>query len=72
LGVLIPVSLMGWPVPSYLFFVLALLIIGYRSRFYHPPTYDDADKLGGGRTALAILAAFILLISFIPVPISFS
>jgi len=67
---LIAVSFLGWPLPSYLLFAVLLLVVGYRSRFYHPPTLYDESSLGSGRVAVGILALFILLVCFTPVPVS--
>jgi membrane-associated protease RseP (regulator of RpoE activity) len=67
---LVIVSFWGWPTPSYLLFSLLLLIIGARLRFYHPPTLYDEGKLGSGRTVVAVIALIILILSFIPVPVS--
>jgi len=67
---LILVSFLGWPLPSYLLFGVLLLIVGYRSRFYHPPTFYDECSLGSGRIFVGILTLVILLICFTPVPIS--
>jgi membrane-associated protease RseP (regulator of RpoE activity) len=68
--------LFGWAIPlpnfSYLFFGLLLFILGLRSNFYHPPTLEEDEKLGIGRIILGIIALAILIVSFIPVPISFS
>jgi len=69
---LILVSFLGWPLPSYLLFGVLLLIIGFRSRFYHPPTLYDEGSLGTARVLIGILALAILLICFTPVPISIS
>lgn len=69
---LIVVSFLGWPVPSYLVFGLLLLALGMRFRFYHPPPLDDSDTLGPVRFWIALLALIILVVSFIPVPVSLS
>jgi membrane-associated protease RseP (regulator of RpoE activity) len=69
---LVAVSLVGWPIPSYLVFGLVLLIAGARFKFYHPPTLSDHEELGRGRTAIGILALVILVVCFTPVPISIS
>ena len=68
---LILVSFLGWPFPSYLLFGALLLVLGWRFRFYHPPTLSDEIGIGPGRTLLGIAALLILLLSFTPVPISF-
>jgi membrane-associated protease RseP (regulator of RpoE activity) len=64
-------TLWGWRTPSYLFFALLLLIIGWRVRFYHPRPLFEEEPLGRGRIIVGLLALLILVISFIPVPISF-
>jgi membrane-associated protease RseP (regulator of RpoE activity) len=70
LGLLILLSFWGWPTPSYLVFGLLLLIICIRTRFYHPPTLFDEDELGPGRLFIGLLALFILILSFIIVPVT--
>lgn len=67
---LILVSLAGWPMPSYALFSVLLLIVGIRSRFYHPPVVLEEGVLGAGRVILGLIAYLILIISFMPVPIS--
>jgi membrane-associated protease RseP (regulator of RpoE activity) len=67
---LIFVSFAGWPTPSYLLFFVLLLIFGIRSRFYHPATLWDEEELGSGRIILGIIAFLILIVCFMPVPIS--
>lgn len=69
---LIMISFLGWPVPSYLLFGILLLVLGSRFRFYHPSTLDDDLNIGRGRLLLGVLALLILLVSFTPVPISFT
>jgi membrane-associated protease RseP (regulator of RpoE activity) len=69
-AVLIIVSFLGWPTPSYLLFGLLLLIIGWRLRFYHPAPLVDEGALGPGRTILAFVALLILILSFTPIPIT--
>jgi membrane-associated protease RseP (regulator of RpoE activity) len=69
-AVLIIVSFLGWPTPSYLLFGLILLFIGWRTRFYHPAPLADEGPLGTGRTILAFVALLILILSFTPVPIT--
>ncbi len=70
--ILISVSFLGWPLPSYLVFGFLLLILGARFRFYHPPTLFDDQGLGNARLWLGILALIILILCFTPVPISIS
>jgi membrane-associated protease RseP (regulator of RpoE activity) len=67
---LILVSFLGWPLPSYLLFGVLLLIVEYRTRFYHPPTLCDECSPGPARIAVGVLALVILLVCFTPVPIS--
>ena len=68
-AVLIVVSFLGWPTPSYLLFGLMLLIVGWRLRFYHPAPLVDEGSLGRGRIILAFIALLVLILSFTPVPI---
>jgi membrane-associated protease RseP (regulator of RpoE activity) len=70
IALLILVSFLGWPTPSYLLFGLLLLLIGARLRFYHPPPLCEEDKLGNGRLLLGLLALIILIVSFIPIPVT--
>ena len=70
LAVLIAVSFMGWPMPSYLLFALLLLILGLRMRFYHPAPLTDDGPLGTCRNILAFVALLILILSFTPVPVT--
>jgi membrane-associated protease RseP (regulator of RpoE activity) len=65
------VSLAGWPIPSYLVFACLVLFLGWRYRFYHPPTLCEGEKIGIAREVLAIVALWILIVSFTPVPIYF-
>ena len=67
---LVLVSFLGWPVMSYLAFGLLLLVLGFRFRFYHPPTVADHLEVGRTRVLVALLALFILVFSFTPVPFS--
>ena len=69
-AVLIVVSFLGWPTPSYLLFALMLLIIGWRLRFYHPAPLVDEGPLGHGRIILAFVALLVLVLSFTPIPIT--
>ena len=69
---LIAISFVGWPFPSYLVFGILLLGLGVRYRFYHPPTLFDEQDVGTARYCLGALALLILVISFTPVPISVS
>ena len=69
---LILISFLGWPIPSYLFFGLLLLVIGARFRFHHPPTLFDDDAVGPERMVVGIIALLILVVSFTPVPVAIS
>jgi membrane-associated protease RseP (regulator of RpoE activity) len=69
---LIAVSFLGWPVPSYLVFGALLLVLGLRFRFYHPPTLYDDEAVGTGRILVGLLAMVILVVSFTPIPFSIS
>ena len=71
LAFLMLLTLWGWRTPSYLFFALLLLIVGWRVRFYHPRTLFDEEPLDRGRIIVGLLALLILVVSFIPIPISF-
>jgi membrane-associated protease RseP (regulator of RpoE activity) len=64
-------SLWEWRAPSYLFIALLILIVGWRVRFYHPRTLFEEEPLGRGRMIVGLLALLILVISFIPAPVSF-
>jgi len=66
------ISFIGWPIPSYLLFACLLFFIGMRSRFYHPPTMFEDERIGAVRLILGIVALLILIVSFTPVPISLS
>ena len=67
---LIAVSLLSLPTPSYMLFGVLLLIIGWRTRFYHPEPLVDEGHLGTPRLILAFIALLILIFSFTPVPIT--
>jgi membrane-associated protease RseP (regulator of RpoE activity) len=69
LALLILICLWGW---SNLLFGLLLLIFGIRTRFYHPPTLFDEDKLDPTRLFIGLLALVILILCFMPVPVSIS
>jgi membrane-associated protease RseP (regulator of RpoE activity) len=47
------------------------LVLGFLLRVGHPPTYFD-EPLGKGRIALAITAALVFLVCFMPFPITLS
>jgi membrane-associated protease RseP (regulator of RpoE activity) len=67
---LVLLSFLGWPTPSYLFFGLLLLVIGARLKFYHPPPLCEEHTLGVGRLSIAVLAWIMLIVSFIPIPVT--
>lgn len=67
---LIALSFVGWPIPSYLFFGMLILLFGLRHKFYHPPTLSESEELGSVRIILGLVALLILILSFIPVPVS--
>ncbi len=69
---LMAVSLIGWPLPTYLLFGTLLLVLGARYRFYHPPTLLDELPLDRTRVWLGVIALGILILSFTPVPVSIS
>ena len=69
---LILAGLGGWPTPSYLVFGILVLILGFRSGFYHPATRSDWKRLGYKRSVLAFLAVLILILCFTPLPVSFT
>ncbi len=56
----------SWAVTAILL-VLMSAFFGFR----HPQTLDDDTPVGPGRVAVAILAAVILIVSFMPVPVWF-
>ena len=62
----------GLPSPTYLVFGALLLFIGWRMRFYHPPTLLDEEKPGLARLLVGFMALLILIFSFIPVPVRIS
>jgi membrane-associated protease RseP (regulator of RpoE activity) len=55
---------------SHIVFGIVLLIIGARTRFYHPPTLQEEEQLGPGRLLLGLLVLIILILSFTSVPIT--
>ncbi len=58
-----------WQPPSlWILWAFLILLLGRR----HPPPLTSDDDLGPGRRLLALLAAVILVLSFIPVPLSLS
>jgi membrane-associated protease RseP (regulator of RpoE activity) len=58
--------LVGFYWPGWLIWALVVLILGLR----HPRLYPQGPPLGAGRRALAILALVVLVLSFMPVPLS--
>jgi membrane-associated protease RseP (regulator of RpoE activity) len=69
---LVFVSLLGWPIPSYLLFAILILIMGWRHRLRHPPTLADGMGMNQARIALGYIALAVFIVSFTPVPISIS
>jgi len=71
ISALILVSFLGWP-PSITLLVFSsmLLIIGLRTRFFHPPALDEYEMLGPGRFLLGLIAFLILVLSFTRVPVT--
>ncbi len=57
---------LGWLWPGWLLWSLVILVLGLR----HPPVYDPYRDVGRRRRLLALLALAILVLSFIPVPLS--
>ena len=72
IALLVVLGLLQWPTPSYLVFGVLICFLGYRQRFHHPSTLRDWERLSSGRKGLAVLALIILIVSFMPVPVSFS
>ena len=70
LVLLVPFFYFVWSSLSYLVFCLMILILGFRSRFFHPHTLRDWEQLGTGRKIMAIAALLILFLSFTPIPIA--
>lgn len=64
--VLVLISLAMRILNPWLLWTVILLIL---SRFRHPPVEVTDEPLGGVRIALALAAALIFIVSFIPVPI---
>lgn len=69
LSILIMLSFLGWPTPSYLLFAVLVMILGARVGFYHPPPLNETD-LGPGRRIMGLVAFLVLVLSFTPVPIT--
>lgn len=71
IAALILISFLGWP-PSITLLVFSslVLIIGLRTRFFHPPVLSEEEKLGPGRLLLGFIAFLILILSFIRVPVT--
>jgi membrane-associated protease RseP (regulator of RpoE activity) len=59
------ISLVTWS-PAYLFFASLVFFLGLR----HPQLLTEEDRLDRRRIWIALIAAVILIISFIPVPIT--
>lgn len=56
----------GWFWRGWWLWCLLVLVMG----LVHPPVRDERPSLGRGRTALALLAAAIFALSFMPLPLS--
>ncbi|MEE8278888.1 MAG: site-2 protease family protein, partial [Thermoanaerobaculia bacterium] len=52
--------------PGWLLWCAIVLVMGLR----HPPVYDETEALGPKRRRVALACLLILVVSFIPVPIS--
>lgn len=63
---LIPLSILAWPIPSYLLFGVILLLLG----LHHPRTLDDTESLGMRRVCVALVALLVFIVTFIPVPVT--
>jgi membrane-associated protease RseP (regulator of RpoE activity) len=59
-------ALLGFYWPGWWLWCVILLVIG----LYHPPVFDESIPLDGKRRLLAWLALAMLVLSFMPVPIS--
>jgi membrane-associated protease RseP (regulator of RpoE activity) len=69
-SVLVFISFLAWPIPSYLVFALLILILGWRNHLLHPATLSDEIGLTKGRVLIFYVALAILIVSFTPVPVS--
>lgn len=56
----------GWFWNGWWFWCVLVLIMG----LVHPPVRDERAPLGGGRVAVALVAAAIFVLSFMPLPLS--
>jgi membrane-associated protease RseP (regulator of RpoE activity) len=65
------ISFFGWP-PSITLLVFSslVLLIGFRTKFFHPQPLIENEPLGSGRFFLGLIAFLILLISFTRVPVT--
>lgn len=59
-------ALLGFYWPGWWLWCVIVLVI----RLYHPPVFDESIPLDGKRRVLAWLALALLVLSFMPVPIS--
>ncbi|OGF64513.1 MAG: hypothetical protein A2Y62_06675 [Candidatus Fischerbacteria bacterium RBG_13_37_8] len=55
----------AWP------YWLVWVIVGWFIGLKHPPVMDETEPVGRGRIILAIIAALILIVSFIVIPVEF-
>lgn len=63
---LIPLGLLAWRTPSYLFFGVILLLLGLR----HPRTLNNEEPIGKGRFYIGAIALLIFVLSFVPIPVT--
>ncbi len=63
---LVMLGLSAWPMLTYLLFAVVVLVV---MRFRHPPPLLGEGSLGRVRIWLAVVAAVIFVLTFIPVPV---
>ncbi len=61
---LIVMMVLGFWWPGWWFFGALVFLFGIN----HPPTYNDSQKLTGTARAMAFIAIFIFVVSFVPAP----
>jgi len=66
LPIWLALALLGFYWPGWWLWCVIVLVIG----LYHPPVFDESIPLDGKRRVLAWLALALLVLSFMPVPIS--
>lgn len=54
---------------QWLFYIGLLLVLKRLAGFRHPPTLDDHEPVGFGRTMIGILALIVFILTFMPVTI---